>query len=275
MKFAEITTPFEKKKMIIYKSTGNGTVTHYVEVRHVNGCLYMGQIVKREGCSYESCDLYFYLAACGAGIRIDRTPADEDVREVCGRYRGLGSGSAEDFITYLDRRMEQGVYIPQNMLALAAEIKPENIGGYVSSNEEILCRRESQEAAERAARGQTDMAYVEERNKEAKAKVNAAVQILQNDGILKNVDVEIYWSRHDRRVYSVVNHLMRQYGIKVPLRTQGWINDKLATATIRDGKCMHVQYRKTKNGKGSQAVFDYLTKLAQATRKEAAYESVA
>ena len=274
MQFTEITTPYEKKKMFLFKSTGNGVMTRYVEVRHVDGCLFMGQIEKREGRSYETCDLFFYLAACGAGIRIDGVPADKDVREVCGRYRGLG-GSADEFIAYLDRRMEQGVYIPKNMLALAAEIKPENIGGYLSSNEEILHRREAQEAAEKAAREQADMAYVAEKNQEAQAKVDAVVQILRNDGILKNEDIEIYRSRYDYRVYSVVNHLMRRYGIKVPLRTQGWINDKLATATIRDGVCAHVQYRKTKNGKGSQAVFGFLSELAQAARKEAAYESVA
>lgn len=274
MNFTEITTPYEKKKMFLFKSTGNGTTTHYVEARHVDGCLYMGKIEKREGCNYETCDLFFYLAACGAGIRIDRTPADEDMREVCGRYRGLG-GSADEFIAYLDKRMEQGVYIPKNMLALAAEIKPENISRYVSSNEEILRLREEQRAAEQAARKQADMAYVAERNQEAQAKVDAAVQILRNDGILKNEDIEIYRSRYDYRVYSVVNHLMRQFGIKVPLRTQGWINDKLATATIRDGVCAHVQYRKTKNGKGSQAVFGYLTELTKAVRKEAAHESVA
>ena len=161
------------------------------------------------------------------------------------------------------------------MLALAAEIKPENISRYVSSNEEILRWREEQRAAEQAARKQADMAYVAERNQEVQAKVDAAVQILRNDGILKNEDIEIYRSRYDYRVYSVVNHLMRQFGIKVPLRTQGWINDKLATATIRDGVCVHVQYRKTKNGKGSQAVFGYLTELTKAVRKEAAHESVA
>ena len=274
MQFTKITTTYEKKKMFVYKSTGNGTTTRYVEARHVGGCLYMGQIEKREGCGYETCNLYFYLDACGAGIRIDGVPADKDVREVCGRYRGLG-GSADEFIAYLDRRMEQGVYIPKNMLALAAEIKPENISRYVSSNEEILRLREEQRAAEQAAREQTDAAYVAEKNREAQAKVDAAAQILRNDGILANVDIAIYRSRYDRRVYSVVNHLMRRYGIKVPLRTQGWINDKLATATIRDGVCAHVQYRKTKNGKGSQAVFGYMTELAQAARKEAAHETVA
>ena len=274
MQFTEITAPYEKKKMFVYNSTGHGVTTHYVEVRHVDGCLYMGQIEKREGCSYESCDLYFYLASCGAGIRIDGVPVDEGVREVCGRYRGLG-GSADEFIACLDRRMEQGVFIPKNMLALAAEIKPEKISRYVSSNEEILRLREEQRAAEQAAQKQANADYVAEMNQEAQAKVDAAVRILRNDGILKNEDIEIYRSRYDYRVYSVVNYLMRQYGIKVPLRTQGWINDKLATAVIKDGVCEHVQYRKTKNGKGSQAVFGYLTELAQATRREAAYESVA
>lgn len=50
-------------------------------------------------------------------------------------------------------------------------------------------------------------------------------------------------------------YLMRQYGIKAPLRTQGWINEKLVWAAIEDGVCEQVKYRAPKNARCSQTVF--------------------
>lgn len=274
MLFTEITTPYEKKKMIVYGSERNKLVKHNVNVRQVEGNIYMGEVECPDWCNFPRSELYFYLAKIGIGIKIGSVAAEDDTERSLAYAKSQDMDSAKNFIGYLDSCLERK-FIPKNMLALAAEIKPENISRYVSSNEKILRLREEQWVAEQAAREQADAAYVAEKNREAQAKVDAAVRILRNDGILANVDIELYRSRYDRRVYSVVNHLMRRYGIKVPLRTQGWINDKLATATIRDGVCAHVQYRKTKNGKGSQAVFGFLSELAQAARKEAAHETVA
>ena len=275
MKFTEITTPYEKKKMLLFKSSGNGITSRFVEVRHVADAIYMGKVEKREGCSYESCDIYFCLAACDIGICIGGTPVDEDVQEVCGRYSCFGSGSEEEFIAHLDSREREGIFIPKNMLALAEVVKPEKIARYAASNEDVLRQREEQRAVEEAARKQKDAAYVEERNREAQAKIDAAVHILQNDGALENTVIEIFRSRYNHSVYSVINYLLRQYGINVPLRTQGWINSKLVTATIENGACEYLQYRRSKNGRCSQAVFGCLTELAQAVRKETKNGSVA
>lgn len=43
-------------------------------------------------------------------------------------------------------------------------------------------------------------------------------------------------------VKIIVNHIMRRYQVDVPLRTQGWINDKLISVTIENGKCEHLRY---------------------------------
>ena len=39
MNFIEIATPYEKKKMIVYKSNGDGITRRNISVRHVEGCL--------------------------------------------------------------------------------------------------------------------------------------------------------------------------------------------------------------------------------------------
>lgn len=269
MNFSEISTPYEKKKMFLYKSNVNGITSRFVEVRHVENAFYIGKPERQEGRSYDIYDLYFYLTDRGTGICVGWTHTDAEVREVCDWHSCLGSGAVSEFIAYLDRCAQTSIFIPKNMLALAAEVKAENMDRYTASNAEILRRREEQRAADRAAREQEDAAYVAAKNNEAQAAIDAAVSILQNDGVLRNTQIEIYRSRYDSSVYSLVNHLMRQYGIKAPLRTQGWINEKLVWAAIEDGVCEQVKYRASKNRKCSDAVFGCLTELAQAARKEA------
>lgn len=60
---------------------------------------------------------------------------------------------------------------------------------------------------------------------------------------------------------SIVNYLMRKYGVNVPLRTQGWINEKLTSVTIENGKCEHLRYMRAKGAQCSQRFFDCMSEL--------------
>ena len=57
---------------------------------------------------------------------------------------------------------------------------------------------------------------------------------------------------------------MRRYGIDIPLRTQGWINGRLTSVTIRDGRCSSVQYLRSKRGQCSETFFGCMDKLIRA-----------
>ena len=98
--------------------------------------------------------------------------------------------------------------------------------------------------------------------------VSEAIQIIQNGGILKNETVKFYSSRYSFSSYSIVNYLMRQYQVDVPLRTQGWINDKLHSVTIKGGKCEYLQYYRAKNGRVSQKFFDCMRELIRAIAEQ-------
>ena len=62
---------------------------------------------------------------------------------------------------------------------------------------------------------------------------------------------------------SIVLCLMDKYGIKVPIKTQGWFNQKLAFVKWIDGKITYSYYR-TKGTNGSQTAFKYLNMLEDA-----------
>lgn len=62
---------------------------------------------------------------------------------------------------------------------------------------------------------------------------------------------------------SIVLCLMDKYGIKVPIKTQGWFNQKLAFIKWIDGEITYSYYR-TKGTNGSQSAFKYLRELENA-----------
>lgn len=98
--------------------------------------------------------------------------------------------------------------------------------------------------------------------------MNKALDILRNGGKLENQTVTFYESRYNSSSYSIVNYLMRKYGVNVPIRTQGWINEKLVSAKIEDGKCEHLQYYRAKGAQCSQKFFDCMNELITAVNAE-------
>ena len=112
-------------------------------------------------------------------------------------------------------------------------------------------------------------AYCEEQNRVAEQAVSAAIQVIREGGILENQTVVFYRSRYDFSACSIFNYLMRQYQVDVPLRTQGWIKEKLSSATIQDGKCENLRYLRYKNCRGSQRFFECMNALIRAVTQQA------
>jgi hypothetical protein len=98
----------------------------------------------------------------------------------------------------------------------------------------------------------------------AEQAVSAAIQVIREGGILENQTVVFYRSRYDFSACSIFNYLMRQYQVDVPLRTQGWINDRLSSVTIQDGRCVSLQFFRSRNGRGSQKFFECMDALIRA-----------
>lgn len=125
-------------------------------------------------------------------------------------------------------------------------------------------KRQAEEAARQTRAAEEERAYCEEKNRVAEQAVSAALQVIREGGVLKNTTVKFYQSRYSASSYSIINYLMRQYQVDVPLRTQGWINDKLSSATIQDGKCKQLRYLRAKSGRCSQKIWDCMDSLIRA-----------
>ena len=97
-------------------------------------------------------------------------------------------------------------------------------------------------------------------------KIAQAIETLKNGGRLVNFDVEIFKGRYDSSSYSIFNYLARQYGVKIPIKTQGWINSSLLDITVKDGK-MSGGHMSGKNQ--STVIYKYMNQLIEAVRKDA------
>lgn len=117
-----------------------------------------------------------------------------------------------------------------------------------------------------------DKSFCETKNCLAEQTISAAIQIIRNGGVLDNTTIIFYWGRKDFHVYSLVNYLMRQYQVNVPLRTQGWISANLCSVTIQGGMCSEYRYYRKKGGRGSQKFFEYMNALIRAVTVKAPEE---
>jgi len=116
--------------------------------------------------------------------------------------------------------------------------------------------------------------YCEERNREFHQTVSDAIQIIRTGGVLRNETVEYYRSRYDSSAYSIFNYLMRLYQVDVPLRTQGWINERLSSVMIKDGRYTGLQYFQPKGSHGSQKFSDCMNALIQAVMEQTPEQEV-
>ena len=162
--------------------------------------------------------------------------------------------------TYLESKESGGETFPDFIGALVLDELP--TCRELSAIYQGKCREREQERKAKA--DAEDRAYCQEHNQRAEQQVQEAIRIIREGGVLQNDTVEFYRSRHDSSACSIFLYLMRQYQVDVPLRTQGWINERLANATIADGRCSHLQFWGRKRDKASQRFVACMNELIRA-----------
>ena len=126
----------------------------------------------------------------------------------------------------------------------------------------VYRKKKDAEAKERRSKAEAEeKAFCEEQNRLSEQVVQEAIRTIKDGGVLQNQTVKFYSSRYKCSAFSIVNYLMRKYGVNVPLRTQGWINEKLTSVTIENGKCEHLRYMRAKGAQCSQRFFDCMSEL--------------
>ena len=266
-KLNELDSPFERKRFILYAKDGSSVVYRTRLAQLITGNLYRGEDDPDQyGNTY--CDLFVWYPEAELGIKIGNVnPFTWFVDDLVASADMQAYLTSEDFQNRVRSSVDQNTHFPNIEIELMKYLDISLVEPMAASKRRFSEEREQIRAEKKRREEAEERAYVEDRNREADKIVTDAIDTLYDGGILENSRITFYKSRYDSSTYSVINHLMREYGINVPLRTQGWINEKLISAKIEyDGSCKNVRYLRAKNGKCSEKIFGYMTQLAEAVR---------
>lgn len=138
----------------------------------------------------------------------------------------------------------------------------------------IYLEREQKEDAIRQAQiAEQEHALRQAVNAEKETIVAAALQTIRSGGTLRNEPIRYYKDDGTLVETSLILYLMREYHINVPIRTQGWIKERLATANVQEDFCGSVTYYRARKSQCSQKFFDCMRDLITAVhdaKKDAA-----
>lgn len=267
MKLEELTTPYETHKFLMYGTDGNKIVRHNRKVRKIAGNVYCGEPYS-DGWD-NVVDTYLIFDGVECGIKCNTYKTSREAEEVTAQLKSCGVDTLDGIIDRLNRAIAEEDHIPMLYVEFIKQIKPEFVPALLESRRLYDERMEKFAAKRRVKQEAEDAEYTRKRNEAAEQKVAQAIGVLKSGGILENFDVTFYKSRYESSTYSVVNYLCRKYGVKLPLKTAGWVNSCLANLTIKDGKCEHLQYyKRKKTTRASEVIYSYVNQLIAAVQAD-------
>lgn len=268
MELREINTPFITKRCITYNKDHSKALYHNRQLQLIKGCIYRGET--QPDPYKDRCDIYAWFDGAPVAMWVGNVSVDYSVDEVIDNMQRQHCLTLKDYLSNIREKIQAPNHFMLTELELIKHIAPEleesmrnaRHAFYIQQKRKAEARKQKQEAE--------DNAFVTTQNETAQKSVEEALEIIRKGGELKNDTVTFYTSRYSSKSTSLVNHLMTQYGVDVPLRTKGWINDRLKAAVIADGHCGTVRYMRAKGGQCSQKFFECMNALILAVNQATA-----
>lgn len=271
MKLKELNTVLEKQRTICYKKDGNSITYHNKNMRLVEGCVYCSEpVAESRWNSY--CMLYVRYPEQKVAMEIGTVNDNYSIEEAINTVKRNGMETQNAFINFIKRKIDAQDHIQLLWIEYLKYISPALIDDCWESRRACMIKREQARQERNAKREAEDKAFLEERKAEAEKLIAAAYKTICSGGTLENCDVTFYQSRYKSSTYKIVNYLFRKHDINCPIKTQGWINDKLINVGITSEGAVNVRFWKSKNGRCSEKVFDYLYELVRIVRAENSQE---
>lgn len=236
-----------KKDLLSLKNLDNQLNNFYIELEDYGMYLYLdlGFIAYEIGCIPDSAEIEETITAL------------KDIKNKYGSYEKikqstLEAASNDYFINVAEIKLFE----------LAGETK-EIIQELIDSRNMF---RKKQETEERIKK-EKDQRQEEEFLKKKKLEIDELIKNFEGKIINKeealNEEIKIYKDVYDYDVKSLVLHLFKEYDIKVPLKTQGWINTALNSIKY-DNNNKTYTYTYYSNHKNSTVFKKYMNQLIKA-----------
>ena len=267
MKLKELNTTLEKQRTICYKKDGNSITYHNKNMRLVEDCLYCGE-PEAESQWNSYCMLYVRYPDQKVAMEVGTVNADYSTDEAVSMIRKNGIETQEAFIEFIKRKIEAQDHIQLTLIEYLKYIHPTLIDACWESRKAFAQKRKQIRQECNKKQEEENQTFVEEQNEEAEKKIAAAIQIIKDGGTLENENVVFYRDRYNSSSYSIVNYLMRTNGVNVPIKTQGWINDKLIHIVITKEGGISTRFWKRKNSRGAEKFYEYMFELIRIIRME-------
>lgn len=267
----DINTPVIKKKVIMFDSIGNKAVYHNKEVRQVTGNIYIGEI---EGTAYYKYYSAYAIFGDRIGLYVGELTGTERVDKIEELVPKNHLSSFDDYITAIENRIANNRWINCVEKEYVRNYRPDLVANIEVARTAYKAKQEEQREARVAERKAERIAEAERCNAEFMEVINKAIATLKNGGYVENKYIDLMENPdeagyHEYKHYTTFTYLFDKYGIKLPIRTRGFVIDRLASVTYNAEKqSMQYSYMRKGNSKGSSKLYDYLYALVDKIKNE-------
>ena len=270
MTLDNLTTPFERRRVIEYGADGNKVVRRWYDVQHVIGSLYKSKDTPDERGELEF-KLFVFFSDKSDGMQFARQshPERYTVEQVADVMRRCRVDSVTHMYAELNDRVEQNKFIGNAQIEFFRQFDPAAADRYAQHRKDYYARREEEDRAEALAR------QAEKEAEQAKEQAELAAEKAQYLGWVDNMS-----SLRFSRISAFMNASMRVDG-KVITRRQfiidsindGWVPQKEEGVTSWYGSRWNpkeskprTEYQLYKDGyvyKISKTEYDFAVYLAE------------
>lgn len=245
-----------RKKCITFAKDGNTVVKPYKTLYNVeqithnaeHNNLYFEVVKSKESWEEDSYCLWDDLE--NFCIRIDWIPRYWTLEEFSEKLHQWGCFGIDGFFKRLKVSEESGYHISKADIEICAVLgEIELAKHYAEYREERIRRQEEKRQAVIAEREAKEREEEEKHNAEVQKTIAEAEKTIRTQGTLYNKPFE---------GKTIVLFLLKKYGVNVPIKTQGWVNNALAKVWFQDGKITYSYY---KSSRDSTVFYRYLKEL--------------
>lgn len=266
MRIDEVTGEFTKVRAIMYNHAGDKAVYHWKNMRQMTGSIYVGE-AEPDGYGNDCFYVFVKWPEVDVALYLDKTNGWRTDDELLRWAERDGLSSEKMFIDKMKSRISEPSWIKLTELEMIKHVAPELEDAALEAREEVRKIREAKRAQREQEREEEDRKFVDGANAHAQGIVDNAAGLILNGGDLKNVDITFWEDRYTSKTYSLVNYMMGLYGINVPIRTKGWIKERLNSVRISEsGVVVGCNWMRSGRGKVSESFWDYMDELVKTVR---------
>lgn len=153
MTLEELTTPFERRRVIEYGADGHKVVRHWHEVQNVIGTLHKGRTFKDEFGQLE-CGLFIFFPGVKDGLSVEkiRNPDHRTVEQMNESIGRSHYDSAYHMVCGLDERIKKNQFIGNAQIEFVRQFDPAAADRFARHRSDFYARQEEKERQERLAR---------------------------------------------------------------------------------------------------------------------------